>query len=228
MLKRTIAITISSLIIASACGYLIYTSISLDDTFLLVETERVWHTELVEGNYTDGHCCFDFPMYSIDEDNKTIYDRGNTKNNSFKVAYGSGSFGNGLIDSGGASGLQYINELPFNKRERVRFADTYFFINITIKDDYQVFINETELLKPGESKIYTYDIVKEYTNHFVEGDDDVMNSICVIRYTSNTTVKNYGHWKKATIDFKIIIGDRCATENIIIPIMGKKRPYPNF
>lgn len=222
MMKRTISILILSMIIASACGYLIYTSILPEDNFLLVETKREWDTELIEGNYTDGHICFDFPMYSIDGENKIVDDWGNAKKDSFKVAYGSGNFGSGLMDSGGASGLEYVDELPFHNRERVKYADTYFFINISITKDCKLFINDTELL-PGESKVYSYDIIMEYTNRFVDEENNVNNSTCLIKYKSNTTVKNYGQWKKASVNFhNIITADGGFIEYVVSPIVVKR------
>ena len=224
MKKKIIVIMIIvSIIIAGVCGYLIYYFFWPGNEFLLVETERRWHSELVEGNYTDGHLCFDFPMYSIDEKNQKIEDWGNTKKVNFKVVYGSGSFGGGLIDSGGASGLDYINELPFQTEENVKYANSYFSINISIKKDYRVFINEIEQIKPGERKIFSYDIIKKYTNQYLDEQDGTNNTTCLIRYTSNTTVKNYGFWKKYSIEFRDTIAiEEMMIENTIYPINTKR------
>lgn len=198
-----IFIIIVLILIFSIFGYLLYLFIAVDDDFLLVETERRWYTELISGNYTDGHMCFDFPMYSIDENNRKIEDRENTKQTGYKLVYGSASFGGGLKDSGGASGLNYINDFPFLTEERVPVGESYFIINITITGNLKVFINDSFEIKQGESKIYSYDFIAEYENKGIRDEIiDPNNQTCMIRYRGNTTVKNYGIWKKVDIKFR--------------------------
>jgi hypothetical protein len=122
IIKVLLIITILIISIIGLVVFFIYQEYNSE--YLFVETEHHWRTELVSGNYTDGHECFDFPHYSVDEKNHIIDDWENEKHSDFKVIYGSGNFGSGLIDSGGASRLKYLKELPFNVKERIPFGNS--------------------------------------------------------------------------------------------------------
>ena len=201
-IKLILTLIIILFLFVSILSYFIYVFI-IDDNFLLVETERRWSTELISGNYTDGHMCFDFPMYSIDENNRKIDDWGNKRQTNYKLVFGSASFGGGLKDSGGASGLDYIKEFPFYEEERVPIGESYFMINITITENLKVFINDSLEIKQGKSKIYSYDFIAEYTNKGYNNElENQSNQTCMIRYRGSTTVKNYGFWKKSDIKFR--------------------------
>ncbi|MDI6916705.1 MAG: hypothetical protein QMC80_02785 [Thermoplasmatales archaeon] len=166
-----------------------------EETYLLVETIAHTGTALVSGNYTDGTLCIDFPTYSIDEGNKTLHHYMGSEQENFKLVYGSGELAGGIMKTGGATGLTYINDLPFFKTEKISMGNTYFNITITITENFEVYINDTYLLSPGTSINYTYDFEDVYQNR------NSSNETCVIRYSGNTRITNYGIWKKSMIEF---------------------------
>ncbi|UCH89908.1 MAG: hypothetical protein JSV49_04495, partial [Thermoplasmata archaeon] len=163
-----------------------------NEHFLLVEWISYHYTELISGNYTDGHTCFDFPMYFIDEENKTIDVWWDLSQDNFILAYGSGMFADGLVDSGGATGLNFFNILPFNKIKKVFMGNNSFNVSLTITENFEVYINDSDLLESGDSIMYTYDYNYEYQNHN-------SNETCIIRHYGVTVIKNYGIWKKSWI-----------------------------
>jgi hypothetical protein len=201
MKKWIVAAALVLLIAISVTGGIgAYLMIRENASFLLVETDRTWHTELVSGNYTDGEMCFDFPTYYIDRDRHRLEDWGNDRQSGFDLVYGSSSSAGGIMESGGASGLEYIRSLPFTEEEWIPWGQSEFFINVTVTEGLDVFVNGTIPLERGNSIRYDYDRILIYHNHEA-GDNDTANSTCRIRYVQNSTLTNFGLWKVKDIDF---------------------------
>lgn len=167
--------------------------------YILVETVGRLQTELVAGNYTDGHMCFDFPTYGVNERDRKVEMFVGKAPGSYRLAYGSGFFAGGLVSSGGASGLKFVDRLPFTAHEQVDTGNGSSTVSITITEGGEVLlqgelINGTLRLGPGHSWTSSYDVVKEYQNR---GDGCCNGTTCWIRYIGSTTIKNYGVWKRS-------------------------------
>jgi hypothetical protein len=126
------------------------------DVYLLVDTVSDLRTELVEGNYADGHVCFDFPTYHVNEDAHKVNLFTGTPPDHYSLAYGSGYSAGGLVSSGGASGLRFMDNLPFTTSEEVDGGNETFTINITVTEKMKVLLegkpfNGTFRLEPGRS-----------------------------------------------------------------------------
>ena len=193
-----IALAVILLILALLVGTIVVLVVGSNTRFLLVETERVWHTELASGNYTGSHMCFDFPTYQMDQEGRKLEDWGNSKRSSFKLAYCSGSMAGGLLESGGASGVDYIDHLPFEVGESIPFGASRFKVNVTVDEDLNVLLDRTEKLLRGETRHFDYDLVVEHPYQDMETGE---NRTCMVRYVQNTTITNYGIWKLSEIEF---------------------------
>ena len=173
------------------------------DVFLLVETVGELRTELVEGNYTDGHMCIDFPTYGVDEaEHKVVLDVGRPPGH-YRLAYGSGFSAGGLISSGGASGLRFIDGLPFSAEEQMDDGNGTFTVNVTVNEKMEVLLEGKPFdgayrLGSGKSWTLSYDTVREHQN---AGDGCCNGSICKIEYIGKTTITNHGMWKKSNVEF---------------------------
>jgi hypothetical protein len=171
--------------------------------FLLVETVGELQTKLVEGNYTDGTICFDFPTYSVDAAGHRVHQFAGEPPEKYRLAYGSGFFAGGLVSTGGASGLKFVDELPFSAGERVDDGNGTFTVNIKVNGNMDVILegkpfNGQFRLAPGKSWTLSYDIVREHQN---EGDGCCNGSICKIEYIGSTTITNHGMWNKSAVEF---------------------------
>ncbi len=196
--RRAISIAVVLTVMAFVLtGTVIYLLVKANTRFLLVETDRQWRTELVYGNFTGGHMCFDFPTYYLDKEERKLEDWRGPKQTGFKLAYCSSSAAGGLLDSGGASGVDYIEDLPFNEEEYVPFGESRFFINVTVDKDLNVFVNRTERLNRGESKRFHFDMVLDHKYQNDMGE----NMSCMVRFLQNTTVTNHGIWKLSEVEF---------------------------
>ena len=157
--------------------------------FLFVEKVSYHNTELVSGNYTDGHVCVDWPWYWINEENETLSAWMNLSNET-RLIYGFGTHFNGLMQSGGSNDLEVVETLPTSFITRVKVEGNNFNVTILIDENDQVLLNGTELLLPGESVRYSYDYKNEYINH-VDGES------CTVRYFGYTQIMNFGYWSKS-------------------------------
>ncbi len=198
LIAGVVSLLLISVIFSSGClEWLSHkTKEAREEMYLLVETILYSGTELISGNYTDGTLCIDFPTYSIDEENKTVHHYMGSKQENFKLVYGSGELAGGIMRTGGATGLIYVNELPFKRIEHISQGDSYFNVSITVTENLAVYINESYLLSPGSSVNYTYDFEREYQNQ-LSGS----NETCIIRYSGTTRITNYGIWKKSMIEY---------------------------
>jgi hypothetical protein len=173
------------------------------DVFLFVETVGDMRTTLVEGNYTGGHICFDFPTYSVDEASEKVHQFAGSLPGHYRLAYGSGFFAGGLVSSGGASGLVFIDELPFTAREDVSDGNTTFTVKVTVTERLEVLLEGGPFdvafrLDAGTQWKLPYDTVKEHQN---AGDGCSEGSVCKIGYTGKTTITNHGFWARSNVEF---------------------------
>ena len=174
------------------------------DVYLLVDTVSDLRTELVEGNYTDGHMCFDFPTYEVNGGAHKVNLFIGKPPGHYSLAYGSGRFAGGLVSSGGASGLRFTDRLPFTTSEEVDGGNGSFLVRITVTEKMDVLLEGKPFsgafrLEPGRSWTLSYDVVKEHQNG---GDGCCNGSACKIEYIGKTTIKNHGIWKKAGVEFR--------------------------
>jgi hypothetical protein len=198
---------LASLIVAAVLPFMMVTAWSVHpidmEEFLLVETVGELHTKLVEGNFTDGHICFDFPTYSVDTAGHRVHQFAGKPPEKYRIAYGSGFFAGGLVSSGGASGLGFIDDAPFRAEESVDDGNGTFTVDVTVNDDMDVILEGKPFdgpykLAPGKSWTLSYDIVREHQN---EGDGCCNGSICKIEYIGSTTITNHGMWRKSDLRY---------------------------
>ena len=173
------------------------------DVFILVETVGDLRTTLVGGNYTDGHMCIDFPTYSVDEAGHKVHQFAGGPPGHYRLAYGSGFSAGGLVSSGGASGLRFIDRLPFTTEENVADGNTTFTVNVTVTEKLDVILEGKPFdgafcLHPGTNWTFSYDTVKEHQN---AGNGCCNGSVCKIEYRGWTTITNHGFWKKSNVEF---------------------------
>jgi hypothetical protein len=174
------------------------------DVYLLVDTVSQLHTELVAGNYTDGTLCFDFPTYEVNEKEKKVEMFIGKAPDHYRLAYGSGFFAGGLVSSGGASGLKFVDRLPFTTVEDIDGGNGSFAVKVTVTADRMVLLegkpfNGTHGLEQGQSWRFSYDVVREHQNC---GDGCCNGTTCLIRYVGSTEIRNYGVWKKSGMEFR--------------------------
>lgn len=174
------------------------------DVYLLVETVSDLRTGLIEGNYTGGHLCFDFPTYGVDDAQQKVDLFVGKPPGEYRLAYGSGQFAGGLVSSGGASGLRFIDRLPFRAEEEVDDGNGTFTVNVTVTENMEVLLEGRPFegdfrLGTGKSWTSSYDTVKEHQN---AGDGCCNGSVCKIEYIGKTTITNHGMWKKSGVEFR--------------------------
>jgi len=173
------------------------------DVFLFVETVGDLRTTLIEGNYTGGHISFDFPTYSVDEPGQKIHQFAGSHPGHYRLAYGSGFFAGGLVSSGGASGLVFIDKLPFTTEEFIGDGNATLTVKVTVTERLEVLLEGGPFdvafrLDPGTQWKLPYDTVKEHQN---AGDGCSEGSVCKIGYTGKTTITNHGFWTRSNVEF---------------------------
>ena len=106
----------------------------------------------------------------------------------------------GIAGSGAGTRLYYYNNTSLNISERILWYGFTFNITLNITKDFMVYVNNSLLLQSGKSINYTYNVIREYTNHH-------LNERCLINYIYTTKVTNYGMWEKQKIKFTRITID---------------------
>jgi len=173
------------------------------DGFLLVETVSELHTGLVEGNYSGGTICFDFPTYDVDLAAHKVHEYLQKPPREYRAAYGSGFFAGGLVSSGGASGLRFIDKLPFKTTESLSDGNGTFSVNVTIDANLDVILEGKPFeapykLAPGKAWTLSYDVLRDFQN---PGDGCCNGSFCKIENVGHATITNHGVWKKSDVVF---------------------------